>query len=61
MKRYISIIAAALALCACSRTVVVKTADGGAVRLQVISPEIVRVTQSPDGKFNDRQSLAVLP
>ncbi|MBR6305350.1 MAG: DUF5110 domain-containing protein [Bacteroidales bacterium] len=41
--------------------VIVPTGDGGAVRLQVISPEIVRVTQSPDGKFNDRKSLAVLP
>ena len=51
-----------LAACACSSTEVkVKCSDGSAVRLQVISPEIVRVTVSPDGKFNDRKSLAVLP
>ena len=31
------------------------------VRLQVVAPEIVRVSVSPDGKFNDRQSLAVVP
>ena len=31
------------------------------VRLQVVSPEVVRVSVSPDGKFHDRQSLAVLP
>ena len=51
-----------LVACACSSTEVkVKCSDGSAVRLQVISPEIVRVTVSPDGKFNDRKSLAVLP
>ena len=31
------------------------------VRLQVISPGIVRVSVSPDGKFPDRESLAVVP
>ena len=51
-----------LAACACSSPEVkVKCSDGSAVRLQVVSPEIVRVTVSPDGKFNDRKSLAVLP
>ncbi|MBQ2330686.1 MAG: FAD-dependent oxidoreductase, partial [Oscillospiraceae bacterium] len=35
--------------------------ENGSVRLQVISPEIVRVTVSPDGKFHDRPSLVVLP
>ncbi len=51
-----------LAVFACSSPEVkVKCSDGSAVRLQVISPEIVRVTVSPDGKFNDRKSLAVLP
>ena len=54
--------AMAFILVSCHKSeVVIPTADGGAVRLQVISPEIVRVTQSPDGKFNDRASLAVLP
>ncbi|MBR1569237.1 MAG: glycoside hydrolase family 31 protein [Bacteroidales bacterium] len=35
--------------------------DGLTVRLQVISPEVVRVSVSPDGKFPDRRSLAVVP
>ena len=53
---------AALCLCACSpkNQVLVKT-EAGTLRLQVVSPEIVRVSASPDGKFQDRQSLAVLP
>ena len=33
---------------------------GSTVRLQVVSPEIIRVSTSPDGKFNDRSSLAVV-
>ncbi len=33
----------------------------GYVRLQVISPEVVRVSVTPDGMFWDRESLAVLP
>ena len=53
---------AALCLCACcpKNQVLVKT-EAGTLRLQVVSPEIVRVSASPDGKFQDRQSLAVLP
>ena len=52
----------AFTLVSCHKSeVIIPTTDGGAVRLQVISPEIVRVTQSPDGKFHDRKSLAVLP
>ena len=31
------------------------------MRLEVVSPEIVRVSAVRDGKFSDRQSLAVLP
>ena len=51
-----------LLILSCNRTsVTVKCDDGGAIRLQVVSPEIIRVTQSPDGKFPDRKSLAVLP
>jgi alpha-D-xyloside xylohydrolase len=51
-----------LLFASCNKTsVTVKCDDGGAIRLQVVSPEIIRVTQSPDGKFNDRKSLAVLP
>ena len=43
-----------------SNQVTVKT-DAGNVRLQVVAPEIVRVSVSPDGRFHDRQSLVVLP
>ena len=50
---------AILSCCACNE-VKVKT-DAGTVRLQVVSPEIVRVSVSPDGRFSDRKSLAVLP
>ena len=36
--------------------------DGGlSMRLQVISPEIIRVSEAPEGIFTDRQSLVVLP
>ena len=31
------------------------------VRLQVVAPDIVRVSAVPDGKFSDRKSLAVVP
>ena len=52
---------AILALCSCSREAVVVPCDNCTVRLQVIAPEIVRVSVSPDGKFSERQSLAVMP
>ena len=49
-----------------SNTVTVKLqapADGGAaqVRLQVLGEKIIRVSATPDKKFNDRNSLVVLP
>ena len=50
-----------LAACSPRNEVKVPVADGGTVRLQVITPEIVRVSVSPDGKFRDRNSLMVLP
>ena len=31
------------------------------IRLQVIAPEIIRVSAVPDGRFSDRKSLAVVP
>ena len=50
-----------LALSACQKKdVTVKCADY-TLRLQVISPEIIRVSASADGKFTDRRSLVVLP
>ena len=54
-------LALAVACTAPRNQVLVRTADGGAVRLQVVSPDIVRVSVSPDGRFSDRQSLMVLP
>ena len=38
-------------------------ADGGAaqIRLQVLGEKIIRVSATPDKKFNDRNSLVVLP
>ena len=61
MKKAILIVSALLALASCQRGEVVVSTDNGAVRLQVMAPEIVRVTVSPDGKFHDRPSLVVLP
>ena len=61
MKKLILIAWVLLALSACNRNTVVVPCDKGAVRLQVLSPEIVRVSVSPDGKFHDRKSLVVLP
>ena len=54
-------LALAVACTAPRNQVLVRTADGGAVRLQVVSPDIVRVSISPSGRFSDRQSLMVLP
>ena len=50
-----------LLLAACSSNTVKVNTEAGTVRLQVITPQIVRVSVSPDGKFRDRQSLMVLP
>ena len=61
MKKAILILSALLALSACCRNTVVVPCENGTVRLQVISPEIVRVSVSPDRKFRDRKSLVVLP
>ena len=61
MKKAILIVSALLALASCQRGEVVVHTGDGAVRLQVLAPEIVRVTVSPDGQFRDRASLVVLP
>ena len=54
-------VATALLLAGCQgRDVKVRT-EAGTVRLQVVAPEIVRVSVSPDGRFRDRKSLVVLP
>ena len=61
MKKILLIAGVLLTLSACNRNTVVVPCDNGAVRLQVISPEMVRVSISPDDKFHDRKSLVVLP
>ena len=52
-----------LLVLACGREINTVTVPCGesTVRLQVITPEVVRVSVSPDGKFHDRKSLAVVP
>ncbi len=52
---------AGLFLAGCGKQEVKVATEAGTVRLQVVSPEIVRVSVSPDGKFRDRQSLMVVP
>ena len=61
MKRISLLLLAALMAGACSRNEVIVPCDSVSVRLQVVSPEVVRVSVSPDGKFHDRASLAVIP
>ena len=51
----------AVGLTACQKSEVKVRCTDATVRLQVVSPEIVRVSASPDGQFRDRQSLVVLP
>ena len=55
------VVAAVLLLAGCQGKDVKVRTEAGTVRLQVISPEIVRVSVSPDGRFRDRNSLVVLP
>lgn len=43
------------------RGVIVKAEDGTRVRLEVVSPKIVRITATCDGRFSERESLSVLP
>ena len=50
-----------LALACGKKPVVNVPCDDVTIRLEVVSPEIVRVSASPDGKFSKRESLAVLP
>ena len=61
MKKTSLLLLAALLAGACCRNEVIVDCNPVSVRLQVVSPEVVRVSVSPDGKFHDRQSLAVLP
>ncbi len=61
MKKFFVMVLVLAVSCTSRNEVMVKTADGGAVRLQVVSPEIVRVSVSPTGRFSDCKSLMVLP
>ena len=61
MNRLILLAGALLALASCNKNTVVVPCESSVVRLQVVSPEIVRVSVSPDGHFSDRPSLVVLP
>ena len=57
-----ALVLVALCMMACAPKNEVKVdTEAGTVRLQVITPEVVRVSVSPDGKFQDRKSLMVLP
>lgn len=56
-----AVAALAFLCCACQQETVTVRCENSTVRLQVLSPEMVHVSISPDGKFSDRQSLAVLP
>ena len=61
MKKCKLLAVAVFMLAACNPSKVKIHTDSGTVRLQVLSPEIVRVSVSPDGRFHDRNSLMVLP
>jgi len=60
MKVRLSLLAL-LVLISCGKREVKVVCEDVTVRLQVVSPEVVRVSASPDGKFSSRQSLVVLP
>ena len=67
MRKTITILLAALTLVSCGRDFrragnqVTIPCDNAVVRLEVISPEIIRVSSVPSGPFSDRKSLAVVP
>ena len=63
MKRYIGIFILALLAFSCEKksNQVTVTCKESIIRLEVVSPEIIRVSQSPDASFPDRESLVVLP
>lgn len=66
MKRVLLLLLPFL-LAACGRDYAVKGSrvtvpcDALTVRLEVVSPDIIRVSAVPDGSFTDRKSLAVVP
>ena len=67
MRRVLSLlILSALVVSGCSQyrikgDQVLVRKDDVSLRLQVISPSIIRVSAVPDGRFSDRKSLSVVP
>ena len=66
MKKILLLLLITLAALSCSRGYKIKgdqvtvECEDAVVRLQVISPEIIRVSATPDGKFSTRQSLVIV-
>ena len=67
MKKIIFFLLLPLTLVSCQQAYTVKgdlvtiPCRDQAIRLQVVSPEIIRVSAVPEGPFADRKSLAVVP
>ena len=71
MRKILFILACALLLASCGKDysvkgnqVLIRTSESGLdtwIRLQVVSPEIIRVSALPVRQFVDRKSLAVVP
>ena len=68
MKRIILILLAVVALSGCTRIVtptsegmIVVAEDGTRVRVEAVSETIIRISSTPERRFSERASLAVLP
>lgn len=62
MRKFAVILAFSLLLFSCgNKGSLTVTFNGYKLRLEVVSPEIVRVSAVPEGTFSNRQSLVVLP
>ena len=67
MKKTIFLLLIPLLMASCRRAYTVKgdqvtvPCSDLTIRLQVVAPDIVRVSAVPDGRFGDRQSLVVVP
>ena len=67
MRKIFVLLACALLLVSCQKAYTLKgnrvtvPCNDLTVRLEVVTPEIIRVSAVPDGAFSDRASLAVVP
>ena len=67
MKKFLLLLSVAFMAVSCNRGYNVKgnqvtvSCEDAVIRLGVVSPEIIRVSASPDGKFSTRQSLIIVP